>query len=997
MDFAVSEVFPASAVNDAVLVSCFTEDNDALVLARGNKLIVYLVEDEFVGEPKSYDIYGEIEKIIPVRYSRSNQSNLLVILTDLRTCILKSDDYDPSKLVTVSTGTLEHTWDASRGPIRYAIHPTCIIIQLEQYQLDVFPITSNCTLDEPFQIRIGRKKIMNFEFIGPTSKVTRLVVMTEEFSKPPCLHLYDIDSTNRTFSEDSSFDVTLENSYLMIPYDLDTHSLVVVFSSDKATRVLYNELTPVQKTATIFTNNPIVKMIPLTPDFYVAIDQVNNLFAVRLEEVGQVRFTQVSKSPPPSEVVAITSNLVFVGSQKEDSIFLTVNHDTGNNSYAVSVFDTIRSTGQILAYRQFGNSILSIYERAIVKSQVMCEFSPLLQIECSNFSRVFSFYYEAKEISCYVLSNDDITKIIGRNMDGEIIEFDEIFDLDSPTFSFNELGNDTFLQITENKIILVKEDKEIEVHNLLNPVIHSVVCENLIAIATLNFTNKIENYVSLFEISEGKIKEKIKYNVNGSITAIALSRYFLAIAISCPYKINIYGLDNSDILNSFNTGITIDLSFFGNILYALSPSNNVYIIQPDLNTIDCLECAGNHNQLKFLQNGQMVVCGTQPAIIQNEKVYPLNLSKVIDATISDGQVVFLTQNSLQIGNIDQPHYVNKSYTSKCHIVDIISFNDFYVIARFNPKGQIVFYISDDMLGNTQVYPFGGLKKNEKYVGYYISQNNLYISTNNKIIRYCYQNDTFELYGSKPFKKQIFKIGAFRDYLLIQLCEDIQFYHVINRDDRKCTLQQSPLNISNNGRVMCSAFNDQIIAFMYSKKIISIYSFDDFNERFVPLPQPYQSSETVTALSIVGETVIITTKSGNIFSLDMVDTQPKYDIVSRCTFNVGVRVVNMTTLPDNTLMIGATDGMTLRVESLRPKSGRFYELYKILAQKMKSVGFFRKDFQRSAKFGHNLTVSMQMCDYDLVRTFLQLNEQEQKAVLEGTDISVEQAKEILRID
>ena len=118
MDFGFTEVFPSSAVNDAVFVPSFYDIYDCLVLAKGNRLIVYAIDGEYVTEPKSFEVFGVIERLIPVRYSHAGKSNLLIILTDLNACIVRTDDDNPNTLISEKVGTLLSSWDSEKNPIR---------------------------------------------------------------------------------------------------------------------------------------------------------------------------------------------------------------------------------------------------------------------------------------------------------------------------------------------------------------------------------------------------------------------------------------------------------------------------------------------------------------------------------------------------------------------------------------------------------------------------------------------------------------------------------------------------------------------------------------------------------------------------------------------------------------------------------------------------------------------------------------------------------------
>ena len=997
MNFRVSEIFPASSVNDAVLVENFTEENDALVLARGNKLLIYIVEDGYISEPKVFNIFGEIERVIPVRYSRSMQSNVLLILKDLRVAILKYDDQTTEILTTVSAGTLEHTWDASRVPIKYAIHPTCIIIQFEQFQLDVFPITSNCTIDDPFQIRVGHKKIINFQFVGPTSKVTRLTVLTEEFQKPPCLHLFDIDSSNRSYSEDTTFSVTIADAYFQIPYDPETHSITIVFTSEKAIRLMYNELVPVTKSATVFTKDPLVHMVPLNPELYIAVDTQNNLFVASIEEEGPIRFVKIGKAPNPSVIAIISEHLVFIGSKNDDSVILSIHNE--NNSYNASVFDTFKSTGKIINYKKIDSSIVSIYERAIVESQIIYEYLPTLKIECSNFTHVNCFYMESKEIRCYALSNNEETKIFSRNLEEEVNDITEMFNADSPTLNFYELGGDKFIQVTKTKIILYHSDTEVQslTFQKNTEAFYTTQFQTSIAVALSN--NSVNTYI----ISNNGDEIQFKGNLTFTeiISSIALTTNLIAVSFITKNSISVYNLQDNKLVNSFETKESvIDVAFHENTLFVLSPVDTVTLIQPNFNIIKKLEIKGHHTHMKILNENCIAICGSDPAIIKHKSVYPLkyNQGKMLDISILDDEVIVLNLETLFIGKLNGPFYSSKSYSSKFPIIDIIPLNNIFLIVRLNSNNEIVIYSSDDAHGKSFLQEVVKLKSSDKYIGYYIFQNIIYFATSMKIRKYIYTNDEFQKLENISVQDEIIKIDKFRDYMFIQFSNEIRLYQNLMNGDEN--LQENSIPpISENGKIYYSAVSNNIIAFVSNQYFVKIYFFDDFNERFVQFSPSYQSQEAITSIGILDETVIISTENGNIYSLDLLETDnvPKYDIVLQSCFCTDNNIINITSISDGSLMMGLENGASYRIEEFKKRHSRFNELYQFLQKKVTSAGSFRNDYQRSAKCGRFLRPLSQLPDFDLIRIFKSKTRAEQEDILLGSSFTVDLANEILELE
>ncbi|KAH0788907.1 hypothetical protein GPJ56_007202 [Histomonas meleagridis] len=350
MDLLLSEVIQPTGANDACIIQSFMPTLDVLAIAQGDRIIIYPMEDGFIGEPNSFQVYGEIEKIVPIQMSYG-ESGMMLILNDLRTCILQNDpDSDSIKIKTLATGNLTPTSNFPRTPIKIATHPTAIVIKYTNFTIEVFPISSHCTLDPPLPITIGCKRIIDFAFVGPTSKVTRLAILSEEFNTPPILRVIDIDLMNSSFTSDPSMDVTLPNdTYKIIPYDPENSSLIIAFSSQQAIRIMYDGLTPTTTTATIFTPYQIIDMFPMSHNFYVSIDSHLTMRYAKIEEQGPVHFVDFGISvPQPISSVSISSSLAFIASNDSDSVLYNI--DQESLPCTVRELETFKSTGGTFSF-----------------------------------------------------------------------------------------------------------------------------------------------------------------------------------------------------------------------------------------------------------------------------------------------------------------------------------------------------------------------------------------------------------------------------------------------------------------------------------------------------------------------------------------------------------------------------------------------------------------------------------------------------------------------
>lgn len=1110
-EFFISEVFPPSSVTDATIVTNFFEVNaDALAIARGNRLVIYKIEDQYSPEPQIYEMYGEIMRLIPITYSHPSLGNLLVILNDYRVSILSADENDYTHIKTISNGTIMPSCDEHLPPIKYALHPNALVLQILHSKLDVFPITSNSELDAPFQVEIGCRRIIDFHFIGPTAKVTRLAVLTEEFNKPPTLRLIEIDSTNKTFNEDTEKSVTLPfDTYKIIPYDPENKSIIIAFSTQRAIRVLYTTLTPATTTATIFTKDPLTFLLALKPNFYMAIDKQQNLKVVKLEEEGTVHFIDVTKCPNPSSVAAISSSLAFIGSETDDSIIYTV--EEGNNSPSSTVYDTIKSTGPCLKFFKEEHNILSIFERAIVESKLMSEYRISMKISCKYFSKVFPFILN-DEITCYLLSTGQETKIIGSNLDGEFIDFrNNLFCYEYRTIIFSvinkkidEKNDPIFLQITEKKIHLLTPDNLLSFLDVDNSIVDASINDLSFAYCTVN---SVHFYELDFQSSQFLVEKNLNVNskLKGEVTSIALNESFIAVSTSSPTTVLVFQLPNSssftnsDNFNEFQKfeleGNIIDLTFAFDHLIALDVIGKVTVIDYLKNETFVIRNNSPkyfNTSFSILNNREVLVCGESPFIINDRfeflgiKCSSGNNNCIINAANFDGSLIALNSDSLMIGTLQQPAYSNTSYISETPIIDIFTFDDLYITVRSinsteeeeadteadsstsSSRGNTIeaLFISTDKFGfNSNIIyrtinegqkehkkltkgePFYTLT-DDRYIGYYFEKNNLFIGTSTRVLRFridtkehLYENDndsssmiivTFcgqmtyaeiEDINKQQSQKQqsqqqtnsntnsnttfiVNGFGTFRDYAYIQYKKHIDFYAVDISNPSGCKL--FPI------LTLKKFMKDEIVYFTCSNLLLAIYTFgryviaytfDEFNEKFVPLPY-YQSFTDLSAISIFGRKILCATKSGNIFSLKHIcsNNSVQADFVVDEAISIGEQVTIMKTFKDiKTTMIGTRNGMVMNLRSLKSENNKeqdhnqkFLQIYQLLAERMTSLGRFSKKFQRAPREDKYILSGKTIYDIDLIKHFLALSKNEQEKIL-GSNFSPEEARECLQID
>jgi hypothetical protein len=969
LNYLLSEVFPTSSISDSVFIPNFLNESDALLTAQANHLVVTPFNSGVPGEDKRYDLYGQISKLIPIR-----DSLILVLLTDLRASLITYDD----EFVTLSCANLTPSHDCPIPPLKYATHPLAVVLQLSHHELQTFPIQSN-SITTPFSISIGCRSILDFVFIGPVRKVTRLAVLTSEYPEGVILRIIEIDSSESSYSELSAPNVSLPNdTYSIIALDPVNQSVVVAFSSQQAIRVLYNiSLTPKVTTATISTPFPLMKMVALQPNFWVAIDHGLHLRIVKLEAQGTVHFIDVDVVPQPTALVAVSGNLAFVASKIEDSVFFQI--DVTSKDQICSVFSKIRQTGEVRSFVWQNNQLLTICERAVIETDEMIPFRVDLKIEANGWLNFWAVELGSETV--FVITNKEKTFVMKRI---EIREFVEVFDTpfinEFPTIHFGRISGSRWVQILEN-MILIHSDNDLNEFPL-NDIIFAtnsddylVVCHNATKISLFNLEN---TFLITTEI-----------NADGVISAIALSES--TIAISSISWINLYSYKGDLIRKIPINTICISLTFdFSNRIIAGTATGSILILADIITEIPYNK---SHCGIIRFDNNTLLIKGKTPALLRGDILTRLKSCPIFSAVIIDNKIHILSSDGIYIGDFENSKYFSNSMTSDFPFLGFHFFQGMYFTARlFRSEKEIRFYQSKEMF--TVQEPFHIIQMKETFQGITSEGNNLLICTKSKVSCFVLDRENIHKIGEKSFLSQIKGFGKFRCFFYLVFETQIEFFRIEIGLRQKFQFV-AIFGIENYARILTFSMNNQILTIVGPSKVISTYSYKGFGQHFISLPT-YQSLQDITAITILGDSIFYGTIQGNIYHIEinqkLIERPPEFQI--RESFCIGGKVTSFTVSQKSEIFVGTEGGMIVKIMPLTT-TRRFCDFYGILATKVTSIGRLQKDLERLTHLGKYYNTKREICDIAVIREFLQMSDFEREVILEDSEFTIEEALILLK--
>jgi hypothetical protein len=983
MRYSFSELFPSTAVSDAVLLPSFIGGSDALCFAEGTRLVLHAVTDGFLEDPTFHELYGTIARLAPIQPSHSSETRLLVILGDLRAALIGYDD-TIGNLVTISSGNLMPAHDCQITSPRFALHPTALVLQIGLHQLQVFPFTSNSSLGTPFPVLISCREIIDFVFTGPTSKVTRLGVLTKEFDQTTLLRIIEIDTSCSTFSEDSAQSVALPNdTYLLLAYDPEHESIIVAFSAQQATRVLYAGLTPRRTTATISTPFPILRIARMEADFYLAIDEGLNLRAVTLATEGTVHFIDVDTAPRPTALVPITPTVAFVGSAEDDSVLFLI--DQKSQHQISSVFATMKGTGKVRSFVPEGDDVITLFEHAVVHTEKRIPFNVSMAVEVGDCVKFWTV--PVSGLVGFVLTTAEATFGVLWEESGKFSELLNLpFVRERSTRLFVCQG-DRYVQISSAGILLLREFAIIE--KMAIPDIEFAAWNGeTVAIVSSSCG------IRIFELGD-RIRPMASRDLDSSVSAIAFSGNVLAIATTSPPTVQTL---NPTTLATLKTIPLASGPVFG--LCIGEDSSVVAVHSSGVSRISGVESIeypfeGIHTGIEPFDDG-FFIAGEHPAILTRDSVRPIESCPLLSLARVNEQVCGLSPSGLLVGQFGPPEYVSRCFRSDSSVVGHHKHDQFYVIARMSQQTkQVQLHLSLDRFATRESDCFYSYPEGDLLNGFVSIGDSLFVSTTSRLTRFVTDRAGLTTVGEATFPDKILSFGQFDSgFLYIQFQDRIDFITVDSVTPREVEMNRV-FRRQFVTPIVAAAFKHGMAVIVAPRRTVGFYLLDDARERLVALPV-YTALEDISTAAIVESGVVLGSTNGNVVILalgsHLGNGETGFEVAE--SFSVGEQIVALATDRIGRIFIGTKTGMVAKVETM-PVRHQFAELYRVLQGRVTSLGKFNKALQRYARCGKYIMGKSEICEMALVRAFMAMPEEEQTTVLEGSDFGVAQALEVIR--
>ncbi|EAX88269.1 hypothetical protein TVAG_176040 [Trichomonas vaginalis G3] len=940
MSFAISEVLSPTSITTAALIPQFSPNGDVLAAARGNRLYLYPIENDLLGTPQIVKLYGTIHKIIPL--SSSMVSNILVILTDLRSCILNCDD--DGNIHTVSAGNLTPSPPClPLDEIKYAVIPSALVIKFHSNDLTVYPITSECEIGAPFPITISCKSIVDFVFIGPISRVTRLAVLTEEYHDNPKLHLFEIDLTNNLGTEDINQTISLpEDTYMIFPYLPETHSVVMSFSSLKAISVTYaSGLPPKPQSYTIFTPNKLAWFAQMKENFYAFIDDKGTIRVSEISEDNMLRFTDLGKAPIPSSVVAVTGSLLFVAAKAGPAHLFEVQHTKLEKKMIIDNSDSVREfTGETI-----------LFQSAIAKAERQIKLKPSFILQMKGITNIWS--KQNDESDSIVLSSPSQSYFL-EGSDGVYEEKEEEkFTKDETTiyFSFEPV----MIQVTPSKAIFgnTKIEGDFIGANSDN--------QRLILIQS--------DSASVYDLNDDKELHKF----DGIFTAAAFGDDGCLLLANLD-RVTVFDRKFNEI-NSFSLiSPVVSLFMKHKTVYAAHAQKGVTLFAN--NRCHFFNVDGFHSVIKEI-NGKVVVFGENPVCFDGGKLKHYGSPRTIDGTFLGDQIIVLSRDGLTFCQEQRESFQVTTFSDEKMPMMFRQINGGYVYAISD-----MIYASKDFISARKTFlnpDNGKIFKLESDVVFMEFVEGVLVVLTKRNIHLFIADSPSSIYECNVHKNHQdgISLGVYKNQLYVIYLHSVKFYHVERTINGVEFADSGTPRLDNHQAIVCGNCGSNLFVFGDEDGRIRIFAGNEMKEI-----ANGTISHKISKISVLGDSVLVGTSYGEIIAVSpMNDSAKQVKIESASSLSAGFPITAISKEYDGYLLVGNQLGQVFKVTKRSHPRG-FSDVYQVIEQKVFSEGHLNKMLERSVMFKRYILRSERFVDMDLINDFLEMSPEQQQSILES---------------
>lgn len=965
MSFSLSEVVPPASVTTAALIPNFDISSyKYLAIGSGNRLLLYPIQEEITtdkiyGQPIIKKLNGQIMKVLPIE--KDICSLILVILKDLRACVL-SYNYSSGTIATDLTGNLQcdHISDDITD-IKCRISPSALVIQRFN-QLVVFPIISesdNTTLGVPFPITFASKtflkRIVDFVFVGPIRRATRIAVLTEEESK---FKLRLIEISTSSFKEDPIQTIELEDTYFIIGLLPSVLSHVLTFSSFQATMIEYaSGIEPKRVTKTIFTQYKIAWYVEMADAIYAIVDQRGMLRIADFSVDKPIRIKDTNiMLEKPTDLIRISDSVFFYYSNSGRSGFYTITkNDKGQ--YAASPLGETVCTGGVLGFVKHEHCDYVICTNSIVCKQMKIQTKELKLFTCSGLTGIFGGKVNGTHrIIVTTRSKSHLFDLVENKLVPSKID---TFINDEITI-LAQFYDDGLLQVTPSRIVL----RDGQSHTF--EIVHASIFSGNIVLCTQK--------AALLINEKGETLHQIK----STYTLSAINDKYIALVNYL--EVTFYDLTFNSIDVIKLELIPCSIGFDGDTLICVYSNDYISMIKPH-HPIKSILIPGFYSSMCFY-SGRPLILGDNSYLIDDTCLYQICGRRYIGGTVIDDTLYGICSEGILLSSLhEKTPYI--SYRKTIHrMTHMCGYRDICIYLS-----DRCLYIQSNMIAAGKMVPTDDFRGD--IIGLTAFDRLVMILTN----RFLYASEISSTSGLQISRMDIDQdpvcIGTFNDMLYLGFADKIEF-NACERDraDRVSLVKTCKIMLPEgfddkfHKITHASGMNDLFTVVTGSKRAY-LYKYHSIDKSF-DLIASCEMFFPVSVIGILGSSVLAGSVNGIISIFQVSSKNNEYKLTCEHQTSIGSCICCIQPGSD-ALQIGTVDGAVYRIQEVIPPKD-FDSVYSVIETKMFSLGHFSKFQERSIIVKNRILQTQSVIDLDLLSEFKSLLPESQSKILENTKFS-----------
>ena len=883
MSIGILPIGQSNSISDGVVLKKFME-YECVAIAQGNFIKFFKLAEYKLYPETAFKIFGEVSNLLEIPLSQTKKSSLLILFTDGRFSII---DYRSPDFKTHQTGHFSSPISSRlSSPYKITQSDHGIFIQHTPTSIQYLEVNKDNFLTNPSNIQIPCLYIHDFAFIQTTSTNIKFIILLETIDRKKEMKFFTLDLKTHLFDETSAISID-NDAYKIFPIQQQS---ILVFTTNKL--IICKEKTTEATTATIYTSDPISKIIQLTEETFIAIDYKGNTYSLYLPAHGAPSWLRVGQANDPVHLSLIddktclsfskygSSHIIHMISYKKADI--TEAYHTSTGPKKIIPVDPLQES-DLISISDDGT--LNFIRKSI----------PIRE----NIKIAINSCYKAwfLDQSHLLLSYDDSSSIISfstRNLenvsDNKIIRNEK-------TISFTRY-DETFVQLTPSFINY--GGKRIKHGDKL---ICSYLSSNYIATYLNN------GLFNAYLISDRKPYFSKKIFHNDLIpNKIACSANYVACSYWPTQEVVLTNIKDLKTVTFNYKGVDIAFDSDEN-LYVLEEKNKIRKLIINKEETQIIHCESSHSSFIPLDDS-IIIAGNYPCLILGDSLYSIDISQSIyHADILGTQILYMIDSYIVIGQtLPKRTSVLQRFPIVPGIYDCTNLsNGQYCITYVKQPTQDTedptYYIASvDSPLDLPENPLQVEGKISSMVGFSIEKKCLVAFSINDSIHICECEDDVLKYRHKQISRKgkcPFHLEYFNDYLLVGYHDELDLFSIecVSANDVQLHRIDARQILDGFGEIKAIATYKNQIAVGDSLESIIVYKLKKGTSssppKFVEVGRNLDKI-FVSQIAFVEGNIFVGDCCGNIFNMEFTGSRNYLtkDIARTNSFHVGSQITAM---------------------------------------------------------------------------------------------------------